>query len=70
MNANHDHPLAAMTRQGLRRRRPRHGIDTQPARCPICNQTMIVCMGIRGPRWLCGCPDHSNGNGTNGNRKA
>jgi hypothetical protein len=68
MRLHHDeersHPLETITRQGHRRRRPRYAIEGQPARCPICNQVMILYVSARGPKYHCGCDEK---NGSNGN---
>jgi hypothetical protein len=55
--------LERLTHDGARRR-PRHGIEGQAPRCPICNKVMIPYVGRAGPRFHCGCDE---ANGTNGN---
>ena len=60
-------PLEALARESLRRRRPRHSIESQQPRCPICNKIMVVYMSVRGPKFHCGCDEQ---NGKNGNGHA
>jgi len=46
--------LERLARTGVRRR-PRHGLESQMARCPLCNRAMVAYVSVRGPAWLCGC---------------
>jgi hypothetical protein len=57
--------LERLTHDGIRRR-PRHGLEGQLPRCPICDKVMTPYIGRRGPTFLCGCPEHCPTNGTNG----
>jgi hypothetical protein len=60
-------PLHAITCDNLRRRRPRHSLDSQPGRCPLCNRVMSAYVGAQGPRYHCGCDETNGANGHNGN---
>lgn len=59
--------LERLTHDGVRRR-PRHGIESQTPRCPICEKEIIVYIGRFGPKYRCGCPDR--GTTERGARKA